>query len=126
MPRVKPLKLKRKPIAYSCLYDRGVYEVYVNNAFVSSHETKTDAKKEASRLRKLRPRHLQVTISYKSICTWGSGSDICKYWKSCVEAKGTTFTQPWGKKKLMLLKMKRQAKQPPPEPKKDKELNQFL
>jgi hypothetical protein len=126
MPRVTPLNLKRKPIAYSCLYDRGVYEVYADNVLMSSHETKRDAQKEASRLRKPRPCHLHITVSYKSVCTWGSGSDICKYWKSCVDAKGTTFTQPWGKKKLMLLEMKRQAKQLPTEPKKDKESNQFF
>lgn len=124
MPRVK--KPKRKPIAYSCLYDRGVYEVYVDNSLVSSHKTKREALKEASRLKIPRPRYLHLAIRYKSICTWGSGSDICKYWKSCVETKGTTFTQPWGKKMLMLLEMKRQAKHPPHEPKKDKELNQFL
>lgn len=124
MPRVKPLKLKRKPIAYSCLYDRGIYEVYADNVLRSKHETKRDAEKEAHRFRKPRPCHLHVTIRKNSICTYGP--DICKYWKSCVEAKGTTFTQPWGKKMLMLLEMKRRAKQPPPEPKKDKELDRLF
>ena len=110
-----------------CLYDQGYYELYVDKVLRSTHRTLTEAKREGTRLRKLalRPRRLQVAINYKSICTWGSGSDICKYWKSCVETKGTTFTQPWGKKMLILLEMKRQAKQPTPEPKKDEELNQF-
>jgi hypothetical protein len=47
MPRVKPLRLKRKPMAYSCLYDRGVYEVYADNVLMSKHETKRDAEKAA-------------------------------------------------------------------------------
>ncbi len=124
MPR--DTETKRKPIAYSCFYDRGVYEVYVDNVFVSSHGTKTEALGEARRLRIPRPRYLHLDIRYKSICTWGSGSDVCKYWKNCVKAKGTTFTQPWGKKMLMLLEMKRQAKQPFNEPKKDKDLDRFF
>lgn len=121
MPRAKEPKRKRKPIAYSCLYDRGVYEVYVDDVLMSKHETKRDAEKEAHRLRKPRACHLQVTISYKSICTYGP--EICKYWKSCVDAKGTIFSQPWGKKMLMLLEMKRQR---PPEPKKGEELDRFF
>jgi len=119
MPRVK--KPKRKPIAYSCLYDRGVYEVYADDIFVSSFETQREAKIEARRLKKPRPCHSQVIINYKSVCTYGP--EVCRYWKSCVEVKGTTFTQPWGKKKLILLEMKRH---PQPEPKKEKELNQFF
>jgi len=124
MPRVKVKESKREPIVYFCLYDQGVYEVYADDIFVSSFRTQREAKIEARRLKKPQPCHSQVTISYRSICTYGP--DNCKYWKSCVETKGTTFTQPWGKKKLMLLEIKRQAKQPSPEPKKDKELNQFL
>jgi len=87
---------------------------------MSKHQTKKVAENEARRLRKPRPRHFHVTILEKSVCTYGP--EICKYWKKCHEVKGTTFSQPWGKKMLMLLEMKRQRL---PEPKKDKELNQF-
>ena len=114
MPRVKPPKEKRKPIPYPCLYDRGVYEVYADNVLMSQHRTKREALKEASRLRKPRPSRLQVDVRYKSICTYGD--ETCKYWKRCHEEKGTTFTQPWGQKKVVLLKMKREP--PPPKPKK--------
>jgi len=118
MPRVKPPK--RKPVAYSCFYDRGIYEVCADDTLVSSFDTQREAKIEARQLKKSRPRHSQIAIRYKSICTWGP--EICKYWKSCVETKRTTFTQPWGQKKVMLLEMKRE---PPPKPRKDRELDQF-
>jgi len=120
MPRVK--NPKRKPIAYSCLYDRGFHEVYAGNVLMSKHETKKAAQNKARRLRKARPSsdcRSHVTIRYGGICTY---TEICKYWKSCYEVKGITFSQPWGKKMLMLLEMKRHAQ---PEPK-DKELNQFF
>lgn len=123
MPRVKPPKRKRKPIPWSCAFDNGVYEVYVDNVLVSSHDTKREALKEASRLRIPRPRYLHLAIRYKSICTWGD--EVCKYWKRCYDEKGTTFTQSWGKTKVMLLGMKREARQAPPKPKKDRELDQF-
>jgi len=121
MPRIEPSTKKRKPIPWSCAFDNGVYEVYADNVLRSQHRTKREALKEASRLRKPRRSRLQVDVRYKSVCTWGD--EICRYWKRCYDDKGTTFTQPWGKKKVMLLEMKRQR---PPEPNKDKELNQFF
>ena len=122
MPRIKPPREKRKPIPSSCNFDRGVYEVYADNVLMSQHTTKREALKEASRLKKPRPSRLQVAVRYKSICT--HGDEICKYWKRCYDEKGTTFTQPWGQKKVMLLEMKR--KPPPSKLKKDRELAQFL
>ena len=121
MPRVKPPRKELMPIPSSCLYDRGFYEVYADNVLMSQHRTKRDAQKEASRLRKPRPRRIQITISYKSVCTWGG--EICKYWKRCYDEKGTIFTQPWGKKKVMLLEMKREPLSP--KPRNDRGLDEF-
>ena len=80
-----------------------------------------DEKKRLRRLSK-QPRYPErVIIKMNSTCRYGP--EACKYWKSCYELKGTKFTESWGKKKVMLLEMKRQQEQ---EPKKDKELDQFL
>jgi hypothetical protein len=122
MPKIK--EPKRKPAILPCVFDRLVYEVYADGKLVKSYTSFTRAKREATRLRRLskKPRYPErVTIKMKSTCTYGP--EACKYWKSCLDLKGTTFTESWGKKKVFLLEMKRQQEQ---EPKKDKELDQFL
>jgi len=119
MPRVKPSKRKTTP--YSCSYEGIFYEIYDGSVLMSKHQTKKAAENESRQLKKSRPFNGgHVTIRKSGICTYG---EICKYRKNCHEAKGITFSQPWGQKMLMLLKMKRE---PPLKPKKDKELNRFF
>ena len=124
MPKVK--EPKKKPEILPCIFDRRTYEVYAEGKLVASETSFTEAKRMAAyqrRLRKLRgkPRYPErVIIDLKSICSYGP--EICRFWKSCVELKGTTFTQEWGQKKVMLLEMKRQQR----EPKKDKDLDRLL
>jgi hypothetical protein len=122
MPKIK--ELKRKSEILPCVFDRRVYEVYDDGKLVASYSSLTRAKREAARSRRLskQPRYSErVIIKINSTCTYGP--EACKYWKSCYELKGTKFTESWGKKKVMLLEMKRQQEQ---EPKKDKELDRFL
>jgi len=122
MPRIK--EPKRQPEILPCVFDRRVYEVYADGKLVESDTSFAEAKRKAARLRRLRKQPLcpeRVTINIRSTCTYGP--EACKYWKSCLELKGTTFTESWGKKKILLLEIKRQQQQ---EPKKDKELDRFL
>lgn len=122
MPRIK--EPKRKPEILPCVFDRRFYEVYAEGKLVESTTSFTQAKRKAARLRRLRkqPRYPErVVIKIKSTCTYGP--EACKYWKSCYELKGTTFTESWGKKKVLLLEIERQQQR---EPKKDKELDRFL
>jgi len=122
MPRVK--EPKKKSEILPCVFDRRIYEVYEDDKLVASDTSFTQAKRIAARLRRTskRPRYPEhVFINLKSTCHYGP--EVCKYWKSCLELKGTVFTETWGIKKVMLLEMERQQQQ---EQKKDKDLGQFL
>jgi len=122
MPRVK--EPKKKPEILPCIFDHRIYEVCEGGRTVASETSFTEAKRIAARLHRVRkrPRYPErIAINLKSTCVYGP--EVCKYWKSCVELKGTTFNETWGKKKVMLLEMERQQRQGP---KHDKDLDQFL
>ena len=122
MPKIKIPR--RKTEIFVCIFDRSTYEIYVDHKLAASYSSFTAAKRKATQLHKLskQPRYPErVVIGLKSTCTYGP--EVCKYWKSCLELKGTKFTESWGKKKILLLEMGSQHQQ---EPKRDMELDRFL